>query len=177
MVLNSQKYRALVTRAVAQEKNRERVERFRLKHKEACNGAVMVPNGSVIQSEADTATETSQSCAEPSPAPAQEDPAVCVFQTNGKVKSWILRESKLAEYKPLYPGIDVRMEAMKARQWCIDNPAKRKTASGMTRFLNSWLDKAQNSTGRGSLFNSPQPVSQPARINIIQIPNASSNSQ
>ncbi len=52
------------------------------------------------------------------------------------------------EYAETYPGIDAAAECRKARQWCIDNPAKRKTAKGMTAFLNRWMQKAQNDSAR-----------------------------
>lgn len=50
IVLNATKYRTLVTREVAKEKNRERVKRHR--QKKGCNGGVMPANESVTQSEA-----------------------------------------------------------------------------------------------------------------------------
>lgn len=64
-------------------------------------------------------------------------------------KSWPLTASKVAEWGDAYPGIDVVAECRKARQWCIDNPGRRKTFDGMTRFLGTWLSKAQNERGRG----------------------------
>lgn len=73
------------------------------------------------------------------------DPTVMEFPTNGVgSKAWCLLTSKLAEYRESFPGIDVESESRKARQWCIDNPSKRKTPSGMTAFLSRWLGKAQN---------------------------------
>jgi len=60
-------------------------------------------------------------------------------------KEWILSEDKLAEYKATYQVVDVAHELKHARQWCIDNKSKRKTASGMPRFLNAWLMRAQQS--------------------------------
>lgn len=63
VVLNSTKYRDLVTRAVAQEKTRQRVARFRAAKKQAAgnvtgNAGVTPANVSVTQSEAATATDT-----------------------------------------------------------------------------------------------------------------------
>lgn len=55
--------------------------------------------------------------------------------------------SKLSEYRESFPGVDVIAEARKARQWCIDNPAKRKTARGMAAFLSRWFSKEQNRSG------------------------------
>ena len=67
MVLNSAKYRDLVTRAVAQQKTRERVARFRAKKHPVTpsNGSVTLANGSVTPSEAiaEADTETQQKAA------------------------------------------------------------------------------------------------------------------
>lgn len=55
-VLNGQKYRALVTKAVARERTRERVAKYRAKA--ASNGDVTTGNGRVTPSEAEAYTET-----------------------------------------------------------------------------------------------------------------------
>lgn len=59
--------------------------------------------------------------------------------------SWGLLKDKYDEYKETYPGLDVDGEFRKAKQWCVDNPAKRKTAGGMGKFLNGWLSRAKSS--------------------------------
>lgn len=43
----------------------------------------------------------------------------------------------------LFPTLNVRKEMQKMSAWCINNPAKRKTKTGITRFINSWLSTAQ----------------------------------
>lgn len=59
---------------------------------------------------------------------------------------WTLSKSKLAEYVESFPGVNVEVEIRKARQWCRDNPSRRKTVAGMPKFLSAWLGKAQNSS-------------------------------
>ena len=79
--------------------------------------------------------------------------ALLSFSVVGKGPSeWQLLQSKLDEYASCYPDLDVLAECRKARQWLIDNPSRRKTASGMSRFLNNWLARTQN---RGSSQRSP----------------------
>lgn len=58
MVLNSEKYKDLVTREISKERTRERVRRHREKHKVVtkCNGEVRNCNDSVTQSDTDTKT-------------------------------------------------------------------------------------------------------------------------
>ncbi|NOX54233.1 MAG: hypothetical protein GXP27_07275 [Planctomycetes bacterium] len=55
---------------------------------------------------------------------------------------WHLTRAKLREYQECYPSLDVLAEARKALQWIRDNPARRKTARGMPRFLTNWLNRA-----------------------------------
>lgn len=77
-------------------------------------------------------------------APPAEDKVILTFPTNGTVKTWNLTASKLAEYATSYPAVDVLAACRHARQWCEDVPKRRKTASGMGRFLTNWLGKEQN---------------------------------
>ena len=60
-------------------------------------------------------------------------------------KTWNLMSDKLKEYHSSYPGLDVLSVCRHARQWCIDNPKKRKTPRGMPGFLTGWLGREQNS--------------------------------
>jgi hypothetical protein len=95
-----------------------------------------------------------------------ESPIVLEFPCAGKSpKVWHLRESKVAEYQSSYPGVDVLAECRMARQWCTDNPPKRKTAKGMPAFLTRWLSKAQN----GRLVNGTPRGSPLASENVTRI--------
>ena len=62
---------------------------------------------------------------------------------------WQLPPDKIAEYRQSFLNIDVDGELLKARQWLIDNPARRKTAKGMPRFLSGWLGRAKPGTPAG----------------------------
>ena len=79
------------------------------------------------------------------PAEPPED-GVLEFPVVGKPKvpTWWLTQAKMDEYLEAYPDIDVLGEFRKTLQWLRDNPSKRKTASGMGKFLNNWLGRAQN---------------------------------
>lgn len=87
---------------------------------------------------------------EPEPAEAP----VMVFPVIGQgPREWTLTSAKLAEYTETFPGVDVLAHCRIARQWCVDNPAKRKTAKGMAKFLGGWIERNQNrgsANGRGS---------------------------
>ena len=51
------------------------------------------------------------------------------------------------EYARLYPAVDVVQELRNIRGWCLANPARRKTKSGVRRFINTWLRRAQDKGG------------------------------
>lgn len=77
-----------------------------------------------------------------------DDPVVLEFPTCRKDRpTWRLTQSKLDEYRETYEHLDVLAECRKARQYVRDNPAKRKTPDGMSRYLTGWLNRAQNSGG------------------------------
>lgn len=89
----------------------------------------------------------SKCSSEPSQAKVSEpqsDDSLIVFDfpIRGKLKRWHLTKSKVAEYERTYPGLDVLGECRRARQWCIDNKEKQKTAQGMPAFLSRWLTRA-----------------------------------
>jgi hypothetical protein len=77
------------------------------------------------------------------------DPIAMTFPTVGTLAEWPLRQSKVAEYRTTFPGVDVEAALREARQWCVDNTKQRKTAAGMPKFLFGWLERRQNRGGPG----------------------------
>lgn len=63
---------------------------------------------------------------------------------NGKKNNFQITKEYIAQMKPLFPGLDLEKEILKAKAWLINNPKRRKTYSGMTSFLNRWFDRAQD---------------------------------
>ena len=55
-----------------------------------------------------------------------------------------LYREDLDGWQSTFPGIDVRQHIRQFKQWCIDNPTRRKTKSGVRRAINSWLAREQN---------------------------------
>lgn len=66
---------------------------------------------------------------------------------------WKPAEALFAEYVRLYPNVDVKQQFNVMRGWCISNPQKRKTKRGITRFVNSWLARAQDKGYRRTADN------------------------
>ncbi len=117
------------------------------KRRESAHPSNLIPNPSP-NPEASASISCSEVAAGSSPPTA---PAVLVFPVVGKGPTeWPLTVSKLAEYEQAFPGVDALQECRNARQWCIDNPTKRKTKTGMAAFLTRWLTKAQNSGTAGA---------------------------
>lgn len=66
---------------------------------------------------------------------------------------YIILEQMLSEWIKLYPSVDILQELRAMRGWLIANPTRRKTKSGILRFINSWLAKRQNEGVKGSKEN------------------------
>lgn len=100
--------------------------------------------------------------------PATDDPAVLEFPTNGKPRAWVLRQSRVDELRELYPGVDVIGECRKALAWCQAAGNRRKTSSGMPRFLVNWLNRANDSGGNRGSPSSRQPSGRQERLAAVR---------
>ena len=89
------------------------------------------------------------SCSEPSSEPADVE---AIILNDGS--EWLPSTADMTEYYRCYPAVDVRQEFANMRGWCLGNPTKRKTRSGVRRFVAAWLAKEQNrSKGRDAPLN------------------------
>lgn len=75
------------------------------------------------------------------PTPTAAD-IVLIFPTSGLKKQWALTAEQVAQWKPLYPTLDVVAECRKALAWAQANGLK--TAAGMAKFLVFWLNRASD---------------------------------
>lgn len=76
----------------------------------------------------------------------QEEKAVIELQLNDKSQYPVYKED-IARWGELYPAVDIMRELRKMVGWIEANPKKRKTRTGIKRFINSWLSKAQDKGG------------------------------
>jgi hypothetical protein len=67
----------------------------------------------------------------------------------------------------LYPAVDVPQELRAMKGWLNANPTRRKTKSGVNRFVNSWLAKAQNKGGSQQIRGQPKPTGNPF-MNVLE---------
>lgn len=58
-----------------------------------------------------------------------------------------LFDKNIAEWKELYPNVDILQELRKMKGWLNSNPTRRKTKKGILKFVNSWLAKEQDKGG------------------------------
>lgn len=164
-ILNYSKYREGLKQPDVTAAERKRRQRERGKSQEnvtARHGGSVTVTASHAYAEAEAEAEANKEDSfEPASGSSKQPPADSLmrFQVSGKPPEWHLTQSKLDEWQSLYgKQLDVIHECRKARQWMIDNPSRRKTARGMSAFLNRWLDRAANNTRGGTMApsgNSP----------------------
>lgn len=71
--------------------------------------------------------------------------ATTIFlKTCKKGEEWEVPLAKIAEWEDSFPDVDVRLTLLAIRQWCCDNPRKRKTAGGMVRWIGGWMRREQD---------------------------------
>ena len=75
-------------------------------------------------------------------------PAVIKIPLNDGTFYGVVQE-EIDKYTDLYPAVDVVQELRAMVGWSDANAKNRKTRSGIKRFINSWLSRAQNQGGRG----------------------------
>lgn len=93
------------------------------------------------------------------PQQAESEPSVIDLPTNkhgtqGEVYG--VSQSQVDLWQEDYPAVSVMSELHKARSWLDSNPSRRKTKQGMKRFLNNWLNKAQDRGGSPQLGGQQQ---------------------
>lgn len=76
--------------------------------------------------------------------PIQNEPDCFITLLLNDKSEYAVTIESVKEYKELYPSVDVEQALRTMKGWCISNPAKRKTRSGICRFINSWLAREQN---------------------------------
>lgn len=68
---------------------------------------------------------------------------------------------KIEMWQQAYLGVNVEQELRKMIAWLNSNPTRRKTARGVDKFINNWLEREQNS-GRSYQNTAAREPSRPA---------------
>ena len=66
------------------------------------------------------------------------------LKTCKRGEEWEVPMAKISEWEDSYPDVDVKLTLLGIRQWLSDNPSKRKTSSGMVRFIGAWMMREQD---------------------------------
>ncbi len=61
-----------------------------------------------------------------------------------------VKEDYFEQMKNLFPGVDVMTHLRNMSAWSINNPTKRKTRSGIKRFIGNWLSKEQDNATKNN---------------------------
>lgn len=77
------------------------------------------------------------------PKACKKEPAVFELPTNTG-EGYAFYQSDIDGYKSLYPSVNVEQEMRKMIGWLDANPTRRKTKTGMKRFVNNWLANEQD---------------------------------
>ena len=88
--------------------------------------------------------DTEDSCAEPETVSA---PPIISIILNDKTFFDVFSED-YNRWCELFPAVNVMQELRKMSSWSTDNPKRRKTKSGIRRFINAWLSKEQDKGGQ-----------------------------
>lgn len=83
---------------------------------------------------------TRDKCVTAEPTPAEIE--LMLPTNNGK--EYAVLKAKTQEWAVTYPGVDVPRTLIEIRQWCMDNPTRRKTAQGMHAFIGRWMSREQD---------------------------------
>lgn len=67
--------------------------------------------------------------------------------------SFPIFDDDLDKWRVLYPAVNVEQELRNMAGWIDGNPTRRKTKTGIKKFINSWLSKEQDQGGRSQMPN------------------------
>lgn len=74
---------------------------------------------------------------------ALSEPAVISLTLNDK-SQFSITETDVRNWQELYPAVNVLQELRNMKGWLDANPLKRKTKTGIRRFVNGWLSREQD---------------------------------
>ena len=88
-----------------------------------------------------------------------EKKEINLFLTLKDGSKFPITETDIKKYQEVYTNIDVVKEIKKAILWCDSNPSNRKTKTGAKKFINGWLNRAENRKEEKAI----EPASQPRK--------------
>ena len=104
-----------------------------------CGGLRPESNPNPIQSESNPKKVGAE------PQAASTPPVIFLPLNDGT--EYPVPQEQCHEWAGLYPAVDVIQQLRQMRAWLIANPRKKKTKSGINRFIVTWLSKEQDRGG------------------------------
>ena len=95
------------------------------------------------------------------------EPPVITLPLNDKSEFPVFQE-QCNEWAGLYPAVDVAQQLRNMKGWLNANPSRRKTRSGILRFITGWLAKEQNQGGG----RDHEAIINNSERNLPKVPNA-----
>lgn len=99
--------------------------------------------------ETDTEEKTSNTAGSSEPEPGSEPPApkpvISLPLIDGT--EYGVTQAEIDKYASLYPAVNILQELRAMVGWLDANPKRKKTRSGVKRFINNWLSNEQDSGG------------------------------
>jgi hypothetical protein len=74
-------------------------------------------------------------------------PAIVSLPLNDKTE-FDATQDHVDEWATAYPAVNVVQKLREMRAWCLSNPTNRKTRRGIESFVNRWLAKEQDKSGK-----------------------------
>ena len=104
-----------------------------------------------IQEKADTPVS---SCADPQDGAA---PNILITLPLKDGSEFAVTDEFAKEMDELYPGIDTMLAFRNMKGWLIGNPSKKKTKTGIKRFITNWLSRELHAPNKGRMAGSNLP--------------------
>ena len=119
------------------------------KKEDICSFSSPIQEENLLFTEKSKSNKPESTCAElPQEAELNaSDPVFLTIISNTKEEVPVT-ESFVRMLEETYPAVNVRSELKAMKAWCISNPKNRKTKAGIKAFINNWLKRDQDRTGR-----------------------------
>lgn len=127
------------------------------------------PESEIIK---ETPTEYCSELALTAPPSEPSSPVVASFKLIKKDGDYKITQDMVDGWQETFPAVDVLATLKYIRQWCDDNPGKRKTRKGARSFVTTWLGREQNRGGgmyRRGTGESSAPETDPERARILAL--------
>ena len=119
----------------------------------ARDGRIEPPSSPLLSSPNHTlpnhSSSSPDSCVE-TPSVSSPEQVLLLFPCDGSPDSWAMTSKHCEQWESLFPSLEILSESRNALAWVLADPARKKTAKGMPRFLVGWFGRSQNRGGKQS---------------------------